>query len=75
MFQKLLRCYFRKRSSLGHKALGKCPLSPFLCGNGGENASGKFLCIMRSDILVIPSFLTTQAVTVKADPDTVRNIM
>lgn len=30
---------------------------------------------MRSDIQVIPSFLTTQAVTVKADPDTVRNIM
>lgn len=62
LFQKLLRCYFRKRSSLGRKVLGKCPLSLFLGGNGRENASGKFLCIMRSDILVFPSFLTTQAV-------------
>lgn len=56
------RSYFRKRSSLGHKALGKCPLSPILRGNGGENASGKFLGIMRSDTLVFPSLLTTQAV-------------
>lgn len=31
LFQRLLRCYFRKRSSVGHKALEKCPLSPFLC--------------------------------------------
>lgn len=54
MFGRIMvfMCYFRKGSSMGHKMLGTCPLtaSSSLCSNGGEDASGKFLCITKSDI-------------------------
>ena len=49
-----LHCYFRKKPSVGHKMLGTCRSS--LYGNGGEEASGKFLCLASSDTLFFHLF-------------------